>query len=424
VNTDKNILYFISLLLAFFLFSGCSALSESLASQTEVPTLENQANRVAIGMTIVRENNIMAFKMPISADAKWPGMVASDINDTTKEFIDKALMRDPYFATKRYTSYIQRRMIGSNQSMNSLGRYANLTAVLLDQSISPLTYRAFYKIIIFYGKKSQNWPDIFNYNNSLSDFLDFKDGNFIDIESPQSDVYQNISEALISLAPINFQKELKESREDMFDAFMEVASNRSKIGRIKESLKSNKDENNIYLSSSKRDELNNELEFLKIKTKNLEEVADNKQEVYFTLLDRASKELQNSMELDDKNYIRLAKNINIVAHEIYSGSSEAYTSFALAMENMITNNIIQNFPNELKSLALGKAYVPYRLQSKYNERIKRVVKNSIYLLPNVFIGTYYASKQLAIAKKYEDFTDIVIEAYDVHNKEQNTQGSI
>ena len=33
----------------------------------------------------------------------------------------------------------------------------------------------------------------------------------------------------------------------------------------------------------------------------------------------------------------------------------------------------------------------------------RLVKNSVYLLPNVFIGTYYASKQLALAKKYENF---------------------
>jgi hypothetical protein len=64
-----------------FSMSGCSTMMEGIQSQMEVPTLEKQANRVAIGMTIVRENNIMAFKMPISADAKWPGMVAAEIDD-------------------------------------------------------------------------------------------------------------------------------------------------------------------------------------------------------------------------------------------------------------------------------------------------------------------------------------------------------
>jgi len=398
---------------AIFNFSGCSTLQESLASQMEVPTLENQANRVAIGMTIVRENNIMAFKMPISADAKWPSLVASDINDSTKKLIDSALMDDPYFATQHYTKYLQRKMLGSNQNLGSLGGYANITATVFDQSVSPLTYRAFQKIVIFYGNDKKNWPDIFNYNSSLSNFLDFKDGKLQDIDSPTGDVYQTLGEAVISLLPVNLQKDLDAARLDMLDSFGEVASYKAEIGALETELKKAKD--------SKRFELQQELEVLKAKSLEVESISDEKEMIYFQLLDQAAIAIESDMDLSDENYVKLAKNINTVAKEIYTGSTQAYSSFALALSNLASNNIFQNLDVEMKSLALAKANVPFNLQSKYNRRIGRVVKNSLYLFPNVFIGTYYASKQLSLARKYERLTDLILVADETKRAQEAAQ---
>ena len=414
VSMNRLVLNFVATVVAIFMMSGCSSLQETLASQMEVPTLEHQANRVAIGMTIVRENNIMAYKMPISADAKWPTMVTSDINETTKKFIDNALSNDPYYATQRYTNNIQRKMLGSSSSMSSLGQYANLTASLLDQSVSPLAYRAFYKILIFYGYDSKDWPNIFNYNNSLGSFLDFKDGNFKEIDSPTGDVYPTVGEALISLAPVNLQKDLTAARLDMLDAFEDVADYRSQVGVVETKLKDKK-------YKAQHFELQKELNVLKTKTKQVESVAKEKEAIYFELLDQATIALQSDIDLSDENYVKLAKNINLVAKEVYTGSTEAYTSFGLALGNIAANNILQNLPTELKSLAIAKAYVPRNLQAKYNKRVARIVKNSVYLLPNIMIGTYYASKQLSLAGKYEDFTDTILLAYETKLEQDKAQ---
>jgi len=399
---------------ATFGISGCSTIQESFSSQMEVPTLENQANRVAIGMTIVRENNLMAFKMPISADAKWPAMVAAEIDDKEKKFIDSALMDEPYFSTMHYTKPIQRKMLGSGALMSQLGDYGQLTAMVLDASVSPLTYRAFHKLSIFYGKDEANWPNIFNYNSSLSNFLDFKDGKMIEIDSPTGDVYDTIGEAVISLTPINMQKDLSVARGDMLDAYNEVAFLKGEKGEYETQLKSDKPK----LSSRQKLEIRGNLTLSEEKIKAAESIAQEKEAIYFQLLDQAVVALESDISLD-KNYVKLAKNLNIVSNEIQVSATEAYASFSLALANMAANNTLAKFPKELESLAIAKAYVPMRLQSKYNKRVARLVKNALYLLPNIFIGTYYAHKQSVLAEKYESVTDIILLASEA-KKEQDS----
>ncbi|MBU1659743.1 hypothetical protein KKG72_11940 [bacterium] len=431
--------------LAVFGMSGCSALQEGFASQMEVPTLENQANRVAVGMTIVRENNIMVFKMPISADAKWPAIVSADLNETQKEFIDKTLKDDPYFATAHYSKLIQRNMLGSGALMNQLGDYGNMAAMVLDQSVSPLTYRAIQKLDAFYKNKDlksreeypseeaylsdakKYWPNIFNYDSSLDNFLEFKDGTMTDIESPTGDVYQNLGEAVISLAPINMQKDLSVANLDMLDAYVSVASIQGEKGELDTKLKADmahsekqNDEGGNYtpLTAQEKLEIENDLVVIEERIKGAESIAEEKEAIYFNLLDQAVVALESDMNIDNESYVKLAKNVNIVANEVQAGSTEAYASFGLAFSNIAANNIVLKFPTELKSLAISKANVPMHLQSKYDARIARLVKNSVYLLPNIFIGTYYAHKQSILAEKYGKVTEMIMLAYEA-KMEQN-----
>lgn len=414
---------------AGFIMSGCSALQESMAAQMEVPTLEKQANRVAVGMTIVRENNIMALKMPISADAKWPALVCSDVNSSDKKFIDNVLKEEPYFATVHYTEPVQRKMLGSGALMSQLGDYGNVAAQLLNQTVTPLTYKAIKKIAIFYGPDTVNWPNVFNYDGNLSDFLDFKDGKMKDIEAATADVYNTLGEAVISLAPVNMQKDLTLSRSDMLDAFANTASIKAEKGELETRLKgdearqnSEKDDNAteeyIPLTEEEKAQLNQDIVVADERIKEAESMADEKEKIYFELLDQAIVALESDINIDDENYVKLAKNINLVASEIQTGATEVYTSFGLVTSAIATDNIIQNFPKELRSLAIAKAYVPMHLQSKYDERLARLVKNSIYFLPNILIGTYYAHKQAVLAEKYENFTNIIIEAYNTKMEQE------
>ncbi len=424
--SKKLVLNVVATAIAAFAMTGCSTLQESFASQMEVPTLENQANRVAIGMTIIRENNIMAFKLPISADAKWPAMVVKDINDSEKKFIDNVLMQGPYFSTVHYTKPIQRKMLGTGALMNQLGDYGNIAAQLLDQTVTPLTYRAIQKITIFYGVKKENWPNVFNYDGSLSNFLDFKDGKMQDIDSPTGDVYNTLGAAVIALAPVNMQKDLASANEEMLQGFAEVAEIQATKGELETKLKVNMVKSNdkdryagfAPLTKKEKLEIENDIATTEAMIKEKESIANEKEAIYFELLDQAVIALEADINVDDENYVKLAKNVNLVANEIQVSSTEAYTSFSLALGNITANNVVLKFPKELESLVVAKASIPLNLQSKYNERVARLVKNAVYLLPNIFIGTYYANKQSNLAEKYESVTKIILLAYEVKTQQE------
>lgn len=404
-----------------FGISGCTSMQEMMASQMEVPTLEKQANRVATGMTIVRENNIMAYKMPISADAAWPAMVAADLNSTEQQQIGNKLMQDPYFATVHYSDPIQRRLMGSGALMSKFGDYGNVVAQLADQKISPMTYRAVQKIQIFYGKDPANWPNVFNFDDTLSNFLEFKDGTMQEVEAPTGDVYETIGEAVISLAPANLQKELDDARLEMLEAFQETAERKREKAQLETDIKRDEihsqggeDSKEDYepLTASEKLDMTQQITLLATQIKEAESLADEKEAIYFQLMDSAVMALQSDINVDDESYVKLAKNLNIVADQIEVGANEAYTSFGAAIANIAANNIVMRFPRELRSLALAKTRVPANLQNKFNARIARLVKNAVYLLPNIAIGTYYAAKQASLAGKYKDITDVIVLAYE------------
>ena len=422
-------------LTAIFTISGCSALQEGFASQMEVPSLENQANRVAIGMTIVRENNIMAFKMPISADAKWPVVLSKKITKKDEQFITELLMDDPYFATAHYTKAIQRKMLGSSKSMSGLGQYGNMASAMLDQAVSPLTFRAIKKIDIFYNNpklkakstyKNQaeyykavrkNYPDIFDYNPTLASFLDFTGGKMQQIDSPTGDIHESLGLALISLAPTSLQKDLEDARSSMLNEFEEVASLNLEKGDLTVAF------NQKSLADKEKLKKQKELALIETKIKEAESVANEKEAIYFNLLDQLVLALETDIDLSDENYVKLAQNINVITNEIEASSLEAYTAFALAIANIATNDIIQKFPKELESLALGKATIPANLQNKYNERMLRLAKNTMTIVPNAMMGTYYAYKQSTLAEKYASVTSIIVLAAEVKREQDAEQAA-
>ncbi len=428
MKSKKLIINSLVIAVATFTMTGCSALQETMASQMEVPTLENQVNRVAIGMTIVRENNIMAYKIPISSDAIWPTLVSADIDENQTKYIDNVLKADPYYSTVHYTKAIQRKMLGSGALMSQFGDFGTLTAMILDQSVSPLAYRAVSKISIFYGEDAKQWPNIFSFDSAEGSFLDFKNATLQEIDSPTGDVYETLGEAVISLAPVSLQKDLESAREEMLEAFELTASLKDDKGEYDAELqadaankKAKTKQKQKFLTNKEINEIKNELAVLEERIKQAESVADEKEAIYFELLDRATIALESDINIDDEAYVKLAKNINIVANEIDYGATEAYAAFGLALTNLGTTNAVLNFPKELVSLAVAKARVPSYLQSKYDKRVERLVKNAIYLLPNIFVGTYYASKQATLAQKYDDFTDVILEAYATKMEQNKAQ---
>lgn len=415
----KSSLNLLAVIAVAFGVSGCTALQETMASQMEVPTLEKQANRVAIGMTIVRQNNIMAFKMPISSDSKWPSLVAQDLTPEQKLSIKAKISHDPYFSTYQYTDSIQRKALGSGALMNMLGESGASIASALDTAISPMTYRAAQKIEIFYGEDPENWPNIFNFDDTLDNFLDFKGGKIREIESSTGDAYETLDEAMIALTPINFQKDLNIARLEMLDSFKNTAELNREKGNIETILKADeiKDKNKIAdykpLTKEEKLEYKKEVDTLSTRVKEAESLANEKELIYFELIDKAVVALESELNLDDEKYIKLAQNLHIAADQVQVGAVEAGTSFGLALTNILANNAVLKFPTEIESLRQAARQVPSHLQESYNKRMERLFKNAIYLLPNMAIGTYYASKQASVAGKYKDVTEVIISAYEI-----------
>lgn len=420
-KVTKLSLNIISVAVVALSMSGCSAMQETIASQMEVPTLEKQANRVALGMTIVRENNIMAYKMPISADAKWPALIAADLDDANKAEIKSKIMDGPYLSTVRYTDSIQRKALGSGALISMLGASGETLAKALDSEISPMIYRAVQKLEIFYGKDKKNWPNVFEFDDSLDNFLDFKNAKILKIDSPTGDVYNTLDEAMISLTPVNLQKDLNSARIVMLEAFSATAELKREQGGLETKLKADeiksksKETKAIYVAMSEEDklEIEQQVSILNTRIKEAESLANEKELIYFELIDGAVLALESEINLDDENYVKLANNLNIAADQIQVGAVEAGVSFGLALTNILANNIVLKFPTELESLKQAKAQIPARLQVKYEQRMQRLVKNAIYLLPNMAMGTYYAIKQASVAGKYKDVTDAILTAYAV-----------
>jgi len=148
VNTIKTVLF--TSLIAIFI-NSCASLGKIVSSSAEVPTLERQMVRVGIGMSIVRQNDIMANHMPISADAQWSLQVTKDISRKQKKYLTKIINLDPYFSTIRFTDMIQRDRLGMDSSMKDKKDGAKFTALLLQQKITPLAYQAANKFDALYG---------------------------------------------------------------------------------------------------------------------------------------------------------------------------------------------------------------------------------------------------------------------------------
>jgi len=371
-------------------------------------------------MTIVRENNIMAMQMPISGDALWPAQIVADMSSAQSKIITRTLKKDPYYATLRYSEPIQRKMLGSSRSVNALSEAAGLNvgsiAGVVSDTIPPLAYRAMQKIIVLYGDNPKNWPDIFKFDASLKSFVEFKDGKKKLVEAGSTDIYDSIGDAVISLTPINYQKDLKLAQRDMLRAYENTADLESQKGSLETKLQTDISIKNPSAKSSgyykwspqKRAEIQDKIADLNAKISQAKAEADEKQKIYFTLLDEAATALKSDIKLDE-NQIKLAKNVNMVSAEIQIDAGEAYSAFAIALSNISAQPILKNFGKELQSLAIAAARHP-RLAGAFKIRIERLTKNALFFFPNIGVGSYYAFKQSMLASKYKDITSIIVEA--------------
>ncbi len=374
--------------------NGCTLVQAGFESQAEVPSLENQANRVVIGMGLIRTNTTIS-NMPISADAVWPEELSDELLfEDNKEIITAALADDPYVATHVYTDKYQKKVLKGVEWLPA-------------PRIDILTYHALNRAIILYGPEEENWPTFFDIETDLGNFHTFKDGRLKQVEAVSGNIYENIADAVISLMPTNFQKDLEEAEREMAEAFFEVAQSKAEKGEYETAIKDSSGQSRYGEDVF---ELKMKISILEREIVEREMIADEKEAIYFTLLDEAIEVLKNDIELDEEQ-VGLAENIILASEAVKKGALEAGAAFSLALTNISTKNILQNFKKELRSLAVAKMYVPWEKRKLYKRRVARIAANALYSLPAIAIGSYYAVKQAALAEKYERVAEIIVEAH-------------
>ncbi len=403
MKISKSVINSVLVAAATLVMSGCSMVQ----SVAEVPSLESQTNRIVVGMGLVRENTAIA-NMPLSADATWPEELTRDMTDENRIIIDEALARDPYVATHMYTDAYQKAVLGG-------------VAFLPVPKVNNITYTALNRAIALYGPDPVNWPTFFELSTDLSTFHEFQNGNLKRVEATTGNAYPNVTEAVISLMPTNFQKDLRNSKQEMIDGYKEVAQAKSEKAALENTLEEQKgagtEGSDIkVLSEEEKLDITNKIAALETEIAAKETAADEKETIYLTQLDEAMEALKSDIELDDEQ-VKLAKNIILVSAAIKDGAIEAGIGFTTSVGIIAGHPVIGNFTKELETLAVAKMYIPEPDQAIYDKRIARVGKNAIYALPALAIGSYYAIKQAVLAEKYETVAEIVVEADELRKAE-------
>lgn len=383
--------------------TGCASVGETMIVALETPTVEAQANRVAVGSGILRVNHHVINYMPISADATWPAQMAAEMTDQQRKVINKALENDPWFATRHYSDPFQ---------LQQLGGY-------VAPGISPLTFVAYKKINVMYGDDPENWPNMLKYPSKLDQFLEFVDNDTKKpqrIEAVQATQYSNIFAAIVSIMPVSYQKDLETTNRDMQDAFDRVAMLKKDKADLSKRLEDDKATKKrgysgdlTPLSATEVMQFNEYIAVLDAQIKTAEEDADQKQNINFQVLDSAVEALKSDINLSAENVL-LAQNLKLALDEVKAGAAEATVLYTLATTSLMTRGGLQNFDKELATLAQSSFFVPVNQRHLMEQRVARLVENVVYLLPSIGMGTYYAYKQNALAGKYRSVVEVVLDA--------------
>ncbi|MBE0492811.1 MAG: hypothetical protein IBX48_00565 [Thiomicrospira sp.] len=410
----KRYLGLSGLVVGVLLTAGCATLGEGATALLEVPTVEASANRVAVGTGVLRVNHHILNNMPISADAKWPQAITDEMSDQDYKAIRQALANDPWYATRHYSDPYQMRVLGGYMA----------------PGISPLTYEVYQKIQVLYGADAQNWPNVLKYSPRLDQFLEFVDAEDktpIQIEAAQATMHPNLFAGLTSLMPVNYQKDLVDSHQQMQTAIDEAAYLKKDKAYLEKRLEDNKATNKPNYTGSLRplsvsdvQQINEQIAVLDVQIKQAEQQADQKQEIHFLLLDSALVALKSDINLSEDR-VMLAQNIKRVLDDIKSSAMQAGVLYSLSVASLIGRNSFQNFDKELVSLAVSTALVPVDKRDLMGERIVRLTENVIYLLPSIGMGSYYIVKQYSLANKYAKVVDVIIEADASQKKMQATK---
>ncbi len=358
-----------------------SCAKESATALFEKANMEKQVNRTATATAILKASNLMLYKLPISSDAKWVDEISQDISPQREKEIAKKLVNDPFFATVQLTDVI---------SGSPLTIFQNLTPA------ETYLYETLEKLYVTY-------PDIYTLSTSLEELQNFKGGKQRGVAAMKANKFKNIEEAVISLVPVNLQKDLKKSIFDLKKSNESVAKKKENIAVLSKDDKAKK-ENGEKIAVAEAE------------LKELEKNADEKENIMDEFWKKSIAELDTNIN-DEK--MKLVKKIKTVLSVVDDGAILAGCTYTTALAKGYTS--LGGFENEMKVLGAVTVVAPGKMKGLMQKRVQRLSKNTLLAIPNIAIGTYMIVRQQMFASKFSDVINKLVKADEENQKAKDEQ---
>jgi len=379
--------------------------SESTSALIEGPNVEQQINRINVGIALVRLNTVILNEMPISGDSKWADELTQPMttNMYTKVRQSNAIKNDPYFSTALLTNVILRRAALGLSPLNAR-LYVELNAIYKNDTNELMSGE----------HKNYSVPDIYELPSfdDMKTFTNFGTENNgmkvekIEVEAAQYEKFANVEDATISLAPKKYQKSLLEIKEQYKKAKEDVALSEGIIASTEEWMKDDANAN-----SPQRDKKAELLSLEEQKLTTLEDILNEKDDAYSVLIEEAALAIES---FQSPEYLEaalpLALKLEKLLDTVDNNAIGAMSMFTAATAHL-TKNGVGTLDQEMKALLVAQVATNLVGNQKefLVERLSRMGTGALMALPNIFIGSYYASKQILEAGKYQTIVNKVIE---------------
>ena len=391
--------------------------SESTSALLEDPGFEAQINRINTGINLVRINNTILKHMPVSEDSAWIDDLVSNIDYDVVHSM-KEVKEDAYYSTVTLTNAILgRKALGMSPLDTRLyweARAIYKNRALVDVNATEAEENKMIEVngektVLLYDKK-YHLPSMHIFPNIFkpATFLEYpitENVQFIDVTAEKGELYPSAGHAALSLVPEALHEDIIEAKaafDEAEQAALDVAIEKADIFLWLEDP-ANADSSERILQQGEFDAKELELETAKA-------VIDEKEDIFLLLVEGAAEAISNDF---DETKVPLAKKLQKLFDAIDNNAIGAASMFAAATVGIYKGRGV--IEKELQALQTAQAYTNLvgNQKSFLISRIKNMGMGSLYAIPNIALGTYYATKQALFIGKYQNVVEAVLDAHEI-----------
>lgn len=396
--------------------------SESTSAMIESPNVEQQINRVDVGISLVRANTVILYDMPISGDSTWVDELTKPMTTSMYNKVKNSstVKNDPYFSTVQITNAILGRLSLGLTPINAR-LYLILNTIYKNDTNVPKKEKGKYNIPDIYALPSFDNMDSFTHfplkNNG-------KKVELIKVNASKFELYKNAETAVISLAPKKYQEKLNNAKDEYLNAKDLVAEAKGVIESNEAWLDENKNSN-----SPKRAKYEEKVKIKKVELDKLENKLDEADDIYTKLMKEATLAIESNIQSDFiTTKVPLAKKLEKLLDTVDNNAISAGSMFSAAFISLGKNGL-GTLRDELRAITIAQSLSTLVGNQKdfLSLRFERMGKGALMLIPNISIGTYYAIKQSSEAGRYQIIVDKVLEigkAQEEADKERQKENKI